>query len=567
MLGLSVVEVSALLWAQVAAFVGALATARAWRRRQQEGAAAHAEAHVGSVVLVRPCAGNEPSLRLTLGSSGVVTAVAPGARVVLAVASRQDAAYPVASEVCAELRSQGVDAEVVETHAATANAKSGQLAAALRGERASVVMVADSDVMLGSGEVRALLSTLERSGAAAAWVPPSEVAAASTLGDRASHALLCGSLHAFPLLCGLDEGGMVGKLFAVRRAALESVGGFETLGDVLGEDMELSRRLRDAGLGVAAAPAVARSLASGRTLAATVERTTRWLQVIRAQRPSLLTSYPLLFFPTLPLLLLAALGPLRPGVAALVAVLALAGRLGVAASARWFTLKTPPGFATLIDTMLADLLLMTSFGRALTRRTVAWRGRSLALTPGGRLVVRGGQVARVAATALLILTLGASAAMALPTVGEMGKNVKLEDADGRVIKLETLVGKPILIVYEDKDSGKMNQAFKDELAKLAKGDKYKDKVALAAVADLTAYNYWPVKGFVKDSIRKESKKVGTTIFCDWDGHVRVSYAFTKGTSSIVLLNKQGKVLFASEGKMSAEDRKKAIDLLRAEVEG
>jgi len=218
----------------------------------------------------------------------------------------------------------------------------------------------------------------------------------------------------------------------------------------------------------------------------------------------------------------------------------------------------------LVDVMISDWLLMTSFVRAISRRTVEWRGRSLAITPRGRLVSR---AAQVAASALLVTWLGVTAAFALPSVGEMGKNVNLEDADGKVTKMEALVGKPILIVYEDKASTKMNQSFKDELSKLAKGDKYRNKVALAAVADVTDYNYWPVKGFVKDSIREESKKLGSTIFCDWDGHVRVSFTFRKGTSSVVLLNKQGRVVFAADGKLSAEQRQRAIDLLKAEVEG
>jgi hypothetical protein len=214
--------------------------------------------------------------------------------------------------------------------------------------------------------------------------------------------------------------------------------------------------------------------------------------------------------------------------------------------------------------MMADGLLMKAFFRAISRKTVEWRGRSLALTEGGRLVSRAAQAALPLA---LVVLLGATTALALPEVGDMGKNVNLEDADGKIVKMESLVGKPILIVYEDKESTKMNQSFKDELSKLAKGDKYRDKVALAAVADVTAYNYWPVKGFVKDSIREESKKLGTPIFCDWDGHVRVSFTFRKKTSSIVLLNKQGRVIFAAEGKLSSEQRQKAVELLKAEVEG
>ncbi|MFO0661460.1 MAG: YtfJ family protein [Polyangiaceae bacterium] len=101
---------------------------------------------------------------------------------------------------------------------------------------------------------------------------------------------------------------------------------------------------------------------------------------------------------------------------------------------------------------------------------------------------------------------------------------------------------------------------------LAKGDKYKEKVALAAVADLDGYNYWPVKGFVIDAIKEESKKAGTTIFCDWDGGVRSVYGFKKKTSSIVLIDKNGWVIFSQEGALSAESRTRLIELLRQQVE-
>ncbi|MCS6900864.1 MAG: glycosyltransferase [Polyangiaceae bacterium] len=553
-----------LSWAQVAALVSVLASFRGLRGRLRAMHASESPPWMARVLLIRPCAGHEPTLERALSSSRVLASVAPEARVVLAVASFQDNAFPVAVRVQQLLAIEGLAASVQETQATTPNAKSGQLAAVLTQEAADVILVADSDVELGEAELRGLLRTLSCPKVSAAWVPPAEVGPCKTWGDRASQALLGSSLHAFPVLSGIDRAGMVGKLFAVKRTALEAVGGFEALTDVLGEDMELARRLAGRGFRVEVVPLLARSLAVGRSVGAAVERYTRWLQVIRAQRPALLLTYPLLFFPTLPLLLLSVAAPLHPWVAWTTAVLALAGRLWVAMVARILVDRSAPRGGLGVDVMLADLLLMASFVRALSRRTVEWRGRTLAITPRGRLVAR---TIGAALPVLLAVWLSVTSALALPAVGEMGKNVDLEDADGKVIKLETLVGKPILIVYEDKDSTKMNQSFKDELSKLAKGDKYKDKVALAAVADLTAYNYWPIKGFVKDSIREESKKLGTTIFCDWTGHVQVSYAFRKKTSSVVLLNKQGRVIFASEGKMSAEQRKQVIDLLRAEVEG
>jgi hypothetical protein len=174
----------------------------------------------------------------------------------------------------------------------------------------------------------------------------------------------------------------------------------------------------------------------------------------------------------------------------------------------------------------------------------------------------------LAAFAVAVATFASSVpARALPTVGDAMVGARLEDADGKGFDIGAFKGKPILIVYEDRDSAKQNDALKKELAKLAKGDKYKSQVALAAVANVSAFNFWPVKGFVKDAIRQESKKQGTTIFCDWTGAFRKAFRMRDNASSVVLVGKEGNVLFAADGSISADARARLIQLLRQEVEG
>ncbi len=173
------------------------------------------------------------------------------------------------------------------------------------------------------------------------------------------------------------------------------------------------------------------------------------------------------------------------------------------------------------------------------------------------------------AVAAFAATVGGAthSALALPAVGDSMPEGKVEDADGKALETKSIKGKPLLVVYEDRDTATQNAELKKELGELAKGDKYKSKIALAAVADVTAYDFWPVKGFVKDAIREESKKVGTTIYCDWNGSFRKAFKLAKGKSSVVLVGKDGKVLFAGEGKLSADDRKKLLALLKSQVEG
>lgn len=169
----------------------------------------------------------------------------------------------------------------------------------------------------------------------------------------------------------------------------------------------------------------------------------------------------------------------------------------------------------------------------------------------------------LAAGALVLLT--TASAWALPGTGSARPDLALVDGWDRTLVIDRSANKPILVVYEDKDSASQNQPLKDELAKLAKGDRYKTAIALLAVADVEGYDYWPIRGFVKDAIQSESAKFKTTIYCDWNGGVRSRLGLKKGVSSILLYGRDGKVLLSHEGPMPAEKRQQLVAMLRTEV--
>jgi hypothetical protein len=166
-----------------------------------------------------------------------------------------------------------------------------------------------------------------------------------------------------------------------------------------------------------------------------------------------------------------------------------------------------------------------------------------------------------------VVTLLASTADALPSAGAFRPDVELTDAWDRSIRLSTYRGMPLLVVYEDKGSATQNEALKAELSVLARGDRYKKLIALVAVADVTGYDFWPIRGFVRSSIRSESTKNETVIYCDWDGHVRNALALERGQSNVVLYGRDGAVLYAHAGPMSADERRAFVALMRAQVDG
>lgn len=170
--------------------------------------------------------------------------------------------------------------------------------------------------------------------------------------------------------------------------------------------------------------------------------------------------------------------------------------------------------------------------------------------------------AALAAAFAASLTTNASA---LPSVGKEAPNVRVADVDGRALELSQLRGKPVLLVYENQEATKQNVALKSELSKRATGEAYRKSIALVAVADVDGYDYWPARGFVKRAIRAESKKLGSTIYVDWDGSVRKNAGFTKGKSTVMLLGADGKVLFSQEGTLDAANREALFKILEAQV--
>ena len=167
---------------------------------------------------------------------------------------------------------------------------------------------------------------------------------------------------------------------------------------------------------------------------------------------------------------------------------------------------------------------------------------------------------------LLAALLGSIPASACPQEGENFANARIEDADDHGLELKSLKGKPFVIVYDDRASAPTSESFRKELLKVTKSAPYRS-VSVILTANVGPYNYWPVKGVVKDAVRDASKKQGTTVYCDWTGDLRSAYHFKDGLSNVVVVGKDGHVAFASEGVPSGADQKRFFEALRVQVEG
>jgi hypothetical protein len=195
--------------------------------------------------------------------------------------------------------------------------------------------------------------------------------------------------HSFRALDVMSAGAkaVCGKALGLSPVAMAAL---KELADHIGEDLELSKRLHARGLEVAlsTAPAVV-PLGTVESWGTPLARFTRWMQVLASHRPALYPTVPLLFTPTLPLVLLATVlgSPVLAGaVAVLVTVRTLLALRLAALSAPTGNLDTGRPYA-LTDWLLGEGLLLAAFVCSLWQQgTVTWRGRTYALQPGGRMV-------------------------------------------------------------------------------------------------------------------------------------------------------------------------------------
>ncbi|MBL9003893.1 MAG: glycosyltransferase [Myxococcales bacterium] len=356
-----------------------------------------------AIAILRPCEGREPGLHENLLSS--LTAPYPGPREVLfLVPSQDDPAHAIAHDVQMQARALqvGSDARVLVTSPpALCNRKAFQLAAALSATQAPIVVSADSDVRLARDDLPALLAPLcgslptNAQTVGASFAAPIEVAP-QTAWDRAGAALVCASAQSFLALYGLyalrpaTPAGkahtapmMAGALCAMPRAALEQIGGFSAFFDCLGEDNEIARRLCALGYRISVSPRAARCFDGGRSAREVIERAARWQTVVRAQRPALWPTYPLMLGVTPALVLLALLWP-STVLGGFVALLFVLRALLAHALLRLQGLPAGPLRST-VAFLQGEGLLWLGFVRSAISRRITWRGHPFHIERGGRL--------------------------------------------------------------------------------------------------------------------------------------------------------------------------------------
>ncbi len=154
----------------------------------------------------------------------------------------------------------------------------------------------------------------------------------------------------------------------------------------------------------------------------------------------------------------------------------------------------------------------------------------------------------------------APVAPAPPTL-PLAPEFALEGTSGQTRRLRDYRGRVVILIYEDRDSNQQNDALKRELAEHARAQDLTRDVAVVPVANLSSYDFWPASGFARDAVVDIARQQGMEILIDWSNSMSGAYRFRPSTSYVMVLSREGRVLFRHAGTLPSRERMRFFSVI------
>jgi hypothetical protein len=154
-----------------------------------------------------------------------------------------------------------------------------------------------------------------------------------------------------------------------------------------------------------------------------------------------------------------------------------------------------------------------------------------------------------------------------PPPAPMAPAFSLEGTSGQTRRLRDYLGRVVILIYEDRDSNQQNNALKRELAERARTQDLTRDVAVVPVANLSGYSFWPAAGFARDAVVDIAREQGMEILMDWTNAMSGAYRFRPSTSYVLVLSRDGRVLFRHAGALPARARMRFFSVIGEAIAG
>jgi ceramide glucosyltransferase len=304
-------------------------------------------------------------------------------QVVFAVAATDDPVVPVIRRLMAEFPDRDLDL-VVDGTIHGPNYKVGNLINAMPRAKHGIIIVCDSDIRVGEQYLREVCGPFAdpQVGLVTSLYRTSRVPGAATaLEAMGFTAEMIPNVLTARQLEGLSFA--LGASMAVRREALEAIGGFPVLANCLADDYQLGNRVFRAGYRIELSGYFVESVMHREGLATVLSRQLRWARTMRVSRPGgYFASGITQPFPFACLALLASCFSVA-GVVATLLLYGIRSAIVTTYSRSFVRDGIFPGRLWLLP--FRDALAFATWGMAFLGNRVRWRGHLFRLLPGGNI--------------------------------------------------------------------------------------------------------------------------------------------------------------------------------------
>ena len=334
---------------------------------------------VPTVSILKPIRGNEPRLYENLAS--FCQQSYPDYEVIFCLHEETDPARPVLDRVLADFPDcRG--AILIGTKAGVANPKIANLIKGSRAARGDIIVISDSDVAVGSDYLQSIALSFRSE----------RVGAASSLYRGDSQGGFVGQLGAMyveeqfaPSVLVAARLGPVrfclGAAMAVRRTALDAIGGIEALGPFLADDHKLGELVAAHGYDVELSPYVVATTIAETTLSELFSHELRWARTNLVLAPAGYAFSFLTFAVPLTLLYITVSLNLPLGLALLALAIALRLMLHVVSLPSFGVSQDRPIWLLPLRGILSVAVWASSF----FGRSVRWRKTDVSVAADGTM--------------------------------------------------------------------------------------------------------------------------------------------------------------------------------------
>lgn len=352
------------------------------RENLAHGPKPSADADAPPVTVLKPVRGLEKNLQRNLRS--VCLQDYPSYQVIYSVQDPNDPALAVLKELQAEFGAERVTVVVSDVQAG-ANGKVNNLLGALSEARHDILVMSDSDALVGPDYIATMVAPLADPQVGCVFTP-FRIVEAQTWFEKME--LLSMNADFIPDVIFADVTGAanacLGPSIALRRSALEAIGGLQSLADFLVEDYELGRRFWTSGRKVKLMPYLIDVVVDLTRWQQWWGHQVYWDQNTRFARPG--AFFATLLIRSIPFAVLYWLARGADTIGLSVLLGAVAIRLVTAAVSLRRGLQDDEGLRSLAWLPLRDVVTLVSWVQAFAKRTVVWRGVAYRLVGGGRMV-------------------------------------------------------------------------------------------------------------------------------------------------------------------------------------